>query len=240
MATGVEFDRSATQIRPEVLVRTVRHEVGDLLQTVYAAVAILQKRLPAEAGLERKILGDLRSRAEDCKRLLDSTSDLVSPLSLSIEEVELAQLAAALVAAVAPRFPKLETRADSSERVYLLADEKRLSQVGEALLTQACEAALRRVDFQTRPDHAGGGVEWTVIDDRPSVGADDQADSFDPFDMTRPGNSGIRLALAKRLAQLHGGSITAASLPEGGFYVRVWLPTKPPASKGEQSKAPSE
>jgi signal transduction histidine kinase len=241
MATIGEFERPAAHSLPEALARTLRHEVGDLLQTIYSAVAILQRRLPGEASLERQLLADLRSRAEACKGLLDNVTDLVSPLSLSIEKVELAELTSALVAAATPRYPKLEIRADSSERVYLPADEKRLSQVGEALLTEACEAALSQVCLQIRPDHDGGGVEWTIMDDRPSVGAQEQADFFSPFAMTGPAHSGIRLALAKRLVQLHGGRITAARGPGGGFCVRAWLPTQAPAFNPESgSKAPTE
>ena len=46
----------------EAVARTLRHEVGDLLQTVYSAVAILQERLPPGQTLERRLLGDLRAR----------------------------------------------------------------------------------------------------------------------------------------------------------------------------------
>ena len=37
----------------EILVRTLRHEVGDLLQTVYSTVAILQDRIPPQQALEQ-------------------------------------------------------------------------------------------------------------------------------------------------------------------------------------------
>src|SRR5262249_54470163 len=115
MPTRVESDRPAARSLPEALARTLRHEVGDLLHTVYAEVAILQKRLPGHAAVEQRILADLRSRAEACKGLLDQVNDLVSPVvSLSIEQVDLAQTAAVLVAAAAPRYPKLEVRAVAS------------------------------------------------------------------------------------------------------------------------------
>jgi signal transduction histidine kinase len=240
MATPGEWDRSIAQSLPEALARTLRHEVGDLLQTIYAAVAILQKRLPVEATLERQILADLRGRAETCKRVLDNVGDLVSPVSLSIEEVDLGQLAATLIAALAPRYPKLEIRADLSEPVRVPADEKRISQVGETLLMQACEAALHQVCIHTRPDRAGGGVEWAVTDDRPDAATDERKDYFSPLEMTRPGTSGIALALAQRLVHLHGGRISAAPMLEGGFRVRVWLPAKAPAAnRASGSKPPN-
>src|SRR5437588_2694557 len=103
MTTAGKTGSSPPRSLPEAIARTLRHEVGDLLQTIYAAVAILQKRLPAEATLERRVLADLRGRAVECKGLLDKVSDLVSPITLSVEPVELAQLAGNLVAAIAPR-----------------------------------------------------------------------------------------------------------------------------------------
>jgi signal transduction histidine kinase len=225
MGTTVESDRTSARSLPEALTRTLRHEVGDLLQTVYAAVAILQKRLPAEATLERRVLGDLRSRAEGCKRLLDNVTDLVSPLTLSIEEVDLAQVAAGVVAAVAPRYPALEIRAAPSPPVRVPADERRVTQVGELLLTQACEAARHQVWFRTQGP-VDGEAEWTVTDDRPSVATEELEELFSPFEMIRHGNSRLGLALAQRLVLLHGGRIAAENMPEGGFCIRVTLPVK--------------
>ena len=208
---------------PEALARTLRHEVGDLLQTIYAAVAILQKRLPADATLERRVLVDLRNRAEGCKHLLDNVSDLVSPLSVSLEEVDLAHLAANLVAAAAGRYPNLEIQAASSLPVAVPADEKRIAQVGDILLTHACGSASRRVSYQTRFASADAEAEWSVVDDRPLDGNEQLEQLFSPLDMNRHATTGIGLALAKRLVLLHGGQI-AAERSEGNFCVRVRLP----------------
>jgi signal transduction histidine kinase len=229
MAMMVESDRPPARSLPEALARTLRHEVGDLLQTVYAAVAILQKRLPSTATVEQRILADLRSRAEGCKGLLDQVSDLVGPLSLSIEQVDLAQLATVLVASAAPRYPKLEIRTAASTPVLVPADEKRISQVGELLLDQACEAACHQVCFRTLVRSAEGEAEWTITDDRPPVPHEELAKLFTPFEGVRHGPSGIRLALAQRLVLVHGGRIAAENTPGGGFCVRVRLPNQAPA-----------
>src|SRR5438093_6143915 len=86
---------------PELITRTLRHEVGDLLQTLYATVAILQRRLPADWIQERRVLSDLRARAESCKNLLDIAHDYACTLGLSYAEVDLRELTARLVAAAA-------------------------------------------------------------------------------------------------------------------------------------------
>jgi two-component system sensor histidine kinase KdpD len=214
---------------PETLARTLRHEVGDLLQTVYAAVAILQRRLAAEATLERRVLLDLRSRAEGCKRLLDNMSDLVCQINLSLEPVDLAQVAVSLVTVAAHRYPKLEIQASPSAPVFVPADEKRIAQVGEILLTQACEAARAHVSFQTRGSADSGESEWTVTDDRPTDGPLQFEEESTAFEKILDGGRGIELTLAQRLVRLHGGRIVAEQRAEGGFSVHVWLPGKVPA-----------
>src|SRR5260370_23184116 len=78
----------------EALVRTMRHEMGDLLQKVYASIAILKDRLPPEREMERGVLNRLWSRSETCRRNLDAAHDFICPMSLDYQPVDLAQIAA--------------------------------------------------------------------------------------------------------------------------------------------------
>src|SRR5262249_38623233 len=129
----------------------------------------------------------------------------------------------AVAAAVAPRYPTLEIRAASSAPVLVPADERRITQVGELLLTQACEAARHHVWFRTRGiDHRE--AEWSVTDDRSSDATEELQELSSPFEMIRHGNSRLGLALAQRLVLLHGGRIAADKVPEGGFCICVTLP----------------
>ena len=139
--------------------------------------------------------------------------------------LDLAQLAANLVATAASRYPNLEIQAVSSLPVAVPADEKRIAQVGDILLTHACGSASRRVSFQTRFASADAEAEWSVVDDRPPDGNEQLEQLFSPLDMNRHPTTGIGLALAKRLVLLHGGQI-AAERSEGNFCVRVRLPRK--------------
>src|ERR1700736_5093178 len=92
----------------ESLARMLRHEVGDFLQKVYASVAILQARLPADWDQERQVLARLRARAEGCRNLVDDVQDFLSPLSLACEPVDLSRIAQSLITAFGPRYPQLE------------------------------------------------------------------------------------------------------------------------------------
>jgi signal transduction histidine kinase len=206
----------------EVLTRTLRHEVGDLLQTVYATVAILQERLPATLALEKRLLGDLRVRAETCKNELDAAHDLVCPLSLSLEPFDLSELCTSLAEAYSRRYPSLAVRAEAGMAVAARGDTRRLSHVGNLLLTAACQTAQKEVVL--RAAAAGGKAEWVIDDDGPGAGTEQLGWLDMPFTTTHQALFGLGLALGRRVAEAAGGSIEAANRPEGGFRVRFLLP----------------
>lgn len=220
--------RPRPQTVPEAIVRTLRHEVGDLLQTVYAAAAILKERLPPDFQTERRILADMRARAETCRDLLDTVHDLVCPITLTTEEADVAELARAVVSRVGARYPRLAVRLEADPAPAVQGDPRRLTQLLTVLLAEACSTANGQVVCRVGPGGAPGEVTCSVEDDGPGVPPDKEGMLFNVLTTTPHGHLGPGLALARRLAELHGGRITAANRPEGGFRVEVTLPPEPP------------
>jgi signal transduction histidine kinase len=211
---------------PEGLARTLRHELGDFLQKVYASVAILQARLPPAMTVEREVLTRLKAGAEGCKRLVDAVQDFLSPVTLSAQTVDLAEVAGNLTALARGRHPHLELVAEADGPAPAPADVRRAAQVGEALLANACEAAQQRVTFRTRRTPAG--VEWSVTDDGPGVDPDLAGRLFTPFASTKAGHVGLGLALVQKFIALHGGQAQAGNQPGGGFRATATFPAGPP------------
>jgi len=229
--------RTPPQSLAEGITRVLRHDTGDLLQTVYASVAILQKRLPLEMELERRVLSDLRSRAEGCKILLDIAHDFACPLTLNYEAVDLAATAAQLASAFASHYPQLEIRNEGAASVRITADPTRLVQVGNSLLELSCERAQHQVRFQTLPVSSAGQAEWIIEDDGAPVPAEERDHVFDPFSADHR-RLGLRVALARKLVCLHGGQVALDNSPNGGLQIRVSLPSVPPESAKSAQDVP--
>jgi signal transduction histidine kinase len=219
---------SATQ-RLEIVARTLRHEVGDLLQTVYSTVAILQERLGGDHALERRLLSDLKGRAENCRNELDAVVDLVCPLRPSFALTDLVELCGGLVANYTRRFPSLKVQMEVAGAVPLQADARRLAQAGSLLLLSACQSAQTQVTVRAARD--GGEVEWSITDDGYGASEEQMSWLHAPFSTTHHAQFGLGLALARRVVELHGGRVEAGNRKEGGFQVRMLLPGAPPRAE---------
>jgi len=117
--------------------------------------------------------------------------------------------------------------------VTIHADRHRLEQV---LLNLALNAfrfmpgggwlSLRGID-RASPEGSqnnGDGVEIVVRDTGPGIASGDLPRIFEAGFSTRPGSSGLGLAVCRRILEQHGGSISVESRPGHGATFRLRLP----------------
>lgn len=76
------------------------------------------------------------------------------------------------------------------------------------------------------PAEQAGACTWefVVADRGPGIAPDVAAKLFTPFFSTRPGGTGLGLAVARHIAVLHGGGIRCEANPGGGARFVLWLP----------------
>jgi K+-sensing histidine kinase KdpD len=231
---GINDEKESTPIPPpvEMVVRTLRHEVGDLLQSVYSAVAILQERLPRDQSLERTILADLRGRAETCKHELDATHDIVCPFSLNRDRLDLAQLVHSIAATFAQRNPGVGLQCHAPHSVFVLGDAQRLNQVGILLLISLAPSSQSPVEMRVGKMASTGMAEWAFLEHGLAATTEQLSWLTRPFSTTRQARFGLALALARRVIELHGGWVRANDNPEKGFQLTLELPLSHPATEG--------
>jgi signal transduction histidine kinase len=109
-------------------------------------------------------------------------------------------------------------------------DKDRLLQILVNLLTNAIKFSPRGAEVVLDAIQTGDRTEVRVIDRGRGIPADHLASIFDRFSQTQisdnreKGGSGLGLAICKALAELHGGTITVASVEGKGTTFTVLLP----------------
>lgn len=112
----------------------------------------------------------------------------------------------------------------------LLGDRHLLARAVENLVDNAIRYTPPGGEVRVRWRADGANVTFSVVDSGPGIAPDDLARLFTPLyrgEASRnrqTGGAGIGLAIAQRIIVAHGGSLVAASRPEGGAVFTGTLP----------------
>jgi signal transduction histidine kinase len=210
----------------EELVARVSHELRTPLTSIVGFLATLRR---ADLDIdEAQRLAFLEIAEQEAQRLGRLVDDVLSASRSRAERLILADCdlaaacrqAAALVEVVGGREIELELEDDAR----VTADRDRVMEI----LVNLLENSRRHGEGRTIV-HCGqvdSGVEVAVSDEGDGVPADLLPNLFEPFASGRKtGDTGLGLAVARSLAQAHGGSLTY-SPPESGrpHAFVLWLP----------------
>ncbi len=227
MATTLQ-DSSATQKR---MLRDISHELRSPLARMQVALELARRKTPAAGGeLDR-----IAREADRLDALIGQILGLVrlesGSMPLDLQEIDLAELITRVVADT--RFEAeargVEIATDLPAGMTLMADA--------ALLASALENVLRNAVIytapQTRVEVKVSGDNSAVIeitDHGPGVPESELEQIFEPFHRVaaarerHSGGEGVGLAIAARVARIHGGQIVATNRAEGGLRIRLDLP----------------
>jgi signal transduction histidine kinase len=234
-------------------VLTASHELRSPLTSVQGFAELLM--------LEREQLS--AKQAETVEIILDNTRHVVRLLNdlldlarsdagrLTIEPVP-AEVAALVEEATRTMRGQVVVRNQTlSEAIepglpLVNADRDRIRQVLMNLLTNASEYCPEGAAIQVSAVSAGTEVEIAVSDNGPGIPPDQLEHIFERFTrgdagMTqRVGGTGLGLAISKSLVDLHGGTITAASIVGQGATFRFRLPVVPVPERATANRAETE
>jgi signal transduction histidine kinase len=245
-----EIDRRSKELRAadrrkDEFLATLAHELRNPLAPIRNAVSLLKRSASPDANTAwaRDIID---RQAGHMARLLDDLLDVgrISRGKLDLRK-ERVSLASVIDAAVETSRPFIEAGRHAltvelpAGPAAIEGDAVRLSQIFANLLNNAAKYTDPGGRIELRARREEGRVVVTVSDTGIGMAPETVQDVFGIFSQATPalqrsqGGLGIGLYLVRSLAEMHGGSVAAASPGVGrGSQFSVTLPLAPDAAEG--------
>jgi two-component system nitrogen regulation sensor histidine kinase NtrY len=232
------------------LIRVIGHEINNSLTPIKSIAGslrslILVSPLPQESTDQDRFNLDrglkiIENRAESLNRFIQAYRQLAQLPPPALQPVLLHSLMERVVALET----RVTVRLNPGPDIVLQMDPDQMEQLVINLVRNAAEAALARF-----PEVASNGhittdvpevsITWRTIPQAlvilildNGVGLSNPSNLFVPFYTTKPGGSGIGLALARQICEAHGGVLQVSNRLDGpgcGAEIRLPLPFRKPS-----------
>lgn len=203
------------------LIRVVGHEINNSLAPIKSLAGTLKDMLTkhevdVDVNEGLALIGD---RADSLSRFVATYSQLARLPIPSKVPVSLNALLHRLVAL--PSFLGVRVKAPFETEVAI--DPGQLEQALINLLKNAVEAAGGATGVEVVVARTRDAVSVEIRDEGPGIANPDNL--FVPFFTTKPGGSGIGLALSRQIVESHGGTLTLENRSDRtGSVARLMLP----------------
>lgn len=225
------------------MVGEIAHQFNNPLVGVIN-LAQLAERSADDPTRTRALLAEIRGAGEHCRGFVQRMLGFTRAARMEPQPTDLAALAGETVALF---------RQTANPQAAICLDPSRTparARVDPVLVrhalfnllmnaAQADPAGPITVTVQPEPHEGVPGWRLSVADSGPGLAPEVAAKLFTPFFTTRPGGTGLGLAVAQMIVVGHGGRIWAANRPGGGAEFHVWLPA-PETGEGDESAHPAD
>lgn len=204
------------------LVGSIGHELRNPLGVIESSLYLLRGRTGEDERVTKHLerIGD---QVRLSNQIISGLLDMVRDRPLAAERVEVSALLASSTGSIAPP-DGVSIAVDAPPGLAVRGDPVQLGQALVNLLMNAVEASLPRghVRLTARPEE--GRVAFAVDDDGPGVPESVRARLFEPLITSKAHGNGLGLALVKRVAERHGGSVTHEPRAGGGTRFTLRIP----------------
>jgi nitrogen fixation/metabolism regulation signal transduction histidine kinase len=208
------------------LVRVLGHELNNSLTPIKSIARSLESLMARDArptDWEEDVgrgLSVISTRAESLTRFMTAYAKLAKLPRPELKPME--------VGAWVRQVAGLETRKKiellPGPELTIQGDRDQLDQVLINLVRNAVDAARQTGGAVSVGWRASNGFLEVIVEDE-GQGLSNTANLFVPFFTTKPGGSGIGLALSRQIAEGHGGMLTLENRPGGkGCEAKLRLP----------------
>jgi two-component system, LuxR family, sensor kinase FixL len=204
----------------------IAHEVKNPLAAVRGAIQVIGGRLPADSK-DKPVISEIVSRIDALDALI---KDLLlfarapQPRMLPVDLTALVRLTMTFLSDD-PMFAHLQIEIRGTSQP-VQGDGELLRIVFQNLLINAAQAIEGRGSIVVEFGGDDRSQRVRVIDHGPGMTPEVRKNLFRPFFTTKARGTGLGLPTAKRLVELHTGSIEVESAPGAGTTVTVSLPVE--------------
>ena len=205
----------------------VAHEVKNPLNSMRLWLENLRESLPADPESARAAAKVLDTEIDRLDRVVKTFLDFTKPVEMHQEDTDLAGIVGEVLALARPQIARAGVQAVVEQPEPLppvRVDPHLIQQALMNLVLNACEAMKDGGRLTVRLLRKGESVEIRVADTGHGIAPEHRRRIFELFFSTRPTGSGLGLATAFRIVQLHRGSIDFETEAGRGTTFIVDLP----------------
>jgi two-component system sensor kinase FixL len=217
--------REATALaRLGEMAAVIAHEVKNPLAAVRGAVQVIGSRLPSSSS-DSAIVKEIIARLDALNDLIQDLLVFARPPAPRSTAIDLERLLDSLVTLLKRDPANGNLVVDITGGVPpLVGDANLLTIVFENLLINSAQAMQGRGRITVTLAADDGFHHVTIADTGPGIPQEIRANLFRPFKTTKARGTGLGMATAKRLVELHGGRVEVAP-PGAGTTIIVHLPS---------------
>jgi len=209
------------------VVASIGHELRNPLGVAESSVFLLEKRVGTDPGA-RKHLHRIGEQIAVANGIVGALLDLVRDRPMDAQEISLREVVESAVDRV-PRPQGVTIEVKPLDGVRVMGDAAQLRQVFVNLVQNAVDACGETGQVKVEARAENGNVEISVEDTGPGLDASIKARLFEPLITTKAKGIGLGLALVRRIAERHGGTILHVAPPTRGARFVLTLPGKTPS-----------
>jgi signal transduction histidine kinase len=210
------------------LVGSIGHDLRNPLGVIETSIYILRGRVAPDEKVT-KHLDRISEQLGVANGIISNLLDMIRNRPLQRERVRIGEVVTRAAGAVKRPAGVAVALQGLDDLPEVDGDPVQLRQVFVNLLENAIYAASPEGSVAVRGTAANGTVEVDVEDSGPGVDASTQRRLFEPLITTKEKGIGLGLALVKKIAERHGGSVVYSRRAEGGARFTLRLPAGPPA-----------
>ena len=204
------------------LLQGVAHEIKNPLNAIYTHLQLLQLNLGDRAPEARREMEVIGREIKTLDRMVVSLLDLTRPLELRLAETDLGVLAREIASleTAAAEAKGVRIRLECpDEPIAVSADRGLLRQAVLNVVKNAVECMKEPGEVTIRVERAPDGAVLSVADQGPGIPEEIRDKIFRLYFTTKGRRgSGIGLAMAWRIAQLHNARLDFTTSPEGTTF----------------------